>query len=235
MLARCRSCCGADHAEEDGTLTPSSVGRGGAMPTWSSSPRGLRGMEDRLMMSSNVEVQRKIVVLGFRGVGKSALISRFVDNQFSDVYEPTIEYTFRTTLVRNHVRFVCDILDTSAQDEYSSLSRQASVGVHGYILVYSSTSRTSFENVKLIHEKLLTVIGGATIPMILVATKYDHELREVSGEEGRNLATRWGYPFVECSAKKNWQIEQVFSVLLNVVEKDSGLLMEERDDTCILL
>jgi len=68
--------------------------------------------------------------------GKSALTSMFVDNQFLDIYEPTIEYTFRTTLIRNQVRFVCDILDTSAQDEYSTLSRQACLGVHGYILVY---------------------------------------------------------------------------------------------------
>jgi len=143
---------GASPGSEDG-VTPRS-GRSRTLSSWSSSPVGLRGLQERLVTVSvpQVDVQRKIVVLGFRGVGKSALIARFVEDQFVDAYEPTIEYTFRTTLLRNHVRFTCDILDTAAQDEYSTLSRQASVGVHGYILVYSTVSRTSFENVKHIHD-----------------------------------------------------------------------------------
>ena len=192
-----------------------------------------RRHKDRLL---SLEVQRKLVVLGFRGVGKSALIARFVQDHFLEVYEPTIEYTFRTTRLRNSVRFVCDVLDTAAQDEYSSLSRQACVGVHGYILVYSSTSRTSFENIKIIHNKVTNVIGGATIPMVLVATKVEmEEYREVLAKEGQALADRWGYPFVECSAKTNLNVDTVFSVLLAEVEKDSGLLAEEPNDKCSLL
>jgi Ras family protein len=226
-------CWRADGADADGAevATPVSV-RSSNLSTWSSSPR-LRPLDDRLLA---LEVQRKIVVLGFRGVGKSALITRFVEGQFLDSYEPTIEYTFRTTLVRNHVRFVCDILDTSAQDEYSSLSRQASVGVHGYVLVYSCTSRTSFDNVKVIHDKVLKVIGGATVPMALVATKQDLEdYREVLGKEGQALASRWGYPFIECSAKTNWNVDQVFKLLLTTIERESGLLTDDKEDSCALL
>jgi len=193
----------------------------------------MRGLEERLL---TLEVQRKLVVLGFRGVGKSALIARFVDNKFLDQYEPTIEYTYRTTLLRKNVRFVCDILDTSAQDEYSSLSRQASVGVHGYILVYSSISRTSFENVKVIHDKVLNVFGGATIPMVLVATKIDvEEFREVLPQEGRALASRWGCPFIECSAKEDWGVDDVFQILLGSVEQETGLLREEQEESCTIL
>ncbi|GBG30111.1 Ras-like protein [Hondaea fermentalgiana] len=198
---------------------------------------GLRASHERLLSLPQIDVQRKIVVLGFRGVGKSALIARFVDDNFLDMYEPTIEYTFRTTLLRKQVRFTCDILDTSAQDEYSTLSRQASVGVHGYILVYSAVSRTSFENVKHIHDKLLRVIGGQTIPMILVATKCDlDDFREVSIDEGKQVAKAWGYPFVPCSAKQNWNVEEVFIRLLHEVEADSGLLAEDDDEpNCAIL
>jgi len=203
----------------------------GGVSSWTNSP--VRSMEERLLA---IEVNRKIVMLGYRGVGKSALVSRFVQGQFLDTYEPTIEYTFRKVQSRNNVRFVCDILDTSAQDEYSSLSRQASVGVHGYILVYSCTSRTSFENIKVIHDKIINVIGGPTIPMIIVATKFDlKEFSEVSSSEGKQLAASLGYSFVECSAKTYWNVDLVFSTILGTIEQESGLLKEAQSDRCTIL
>jgi Ras family protein len=175
-------------------------------------------------------------VLGFRGVGKSALIARLVDNRFLASHEPTIEYTFRTTLVHNSIHFACDILDTSAQDEYSSLSRQACIGVHGYVLVYSITSRISYENIKVVHEKLTSVLCGSSIPMILVATKCDwDEYREVSTTEGQTLARMWDCPFLECSAKADIHVEKVFYTLLAAVEKQSGFLPKENKETCTLL
>ena len=93
--------------------------------------------------------------------------------RFVDFYDPTIENTFRIAVTISKIRFVCDILDTAGQDEYSSISRHASVGVHGYVLVYSSTSRASYEDVKMIHDKLLKSIGAEDVPIILVATKCD--------------------------------------------------------------
>lgn len=127
-------------------------------------------------------------MLGFRGVGKTALSTQFAESKlrltlyatltqsvarFVDFYDPTIENTFRTTICISKARFVCDILDTAGQDEYSSISRHASVGVHGYLLIYSSTSRASYEDVKMIHDKLLSNIGAESVPCILVATKCD--------------------------------------------------------------
>ena len=95
------------------------------------------------------------------------------EGRFVDFYDPTIENTFRLTVPLNKTAVVCDILDTAGQDEYSSISRHASVGVHGYMLVYSSTSRASYEDVKMIHDKLLKSIGAEAVPIILVATKCD--------------------------------------------------------------
>lgn len=105
--------------------------------------------------------------------GKSALVAQFVEKRFLDSYEPTIENTFRTELRLRRVQFTCDILDTAGQDEYSSISRQASVGVHGYLLVFSINSRSSFEAVKMIHDKFLSSIGAESIPTVLVGTKSD--------------------------------------------------------------
>lgn len=62
---------------------------------------------------------------------------------------------------------------SAAQDEYSSLSRKASVGVHGYVLVYSVCSQSSFAKLGLIRDRLLSVVGSSQVPMVLVGNKMD--------------------------------------------------------------
>lgn len=58
-------------------------------------------------------VHRKIAVLGFRAVGKSALTNSFVTGTFSEVYDPTIETTHHKTIRFKKVHFATDIVDTA--------------------------------------------------------------------------------------------------------------------------
>ncbi|KAF1331573.1 Ferrous iron transporter b, partial [Globisporangium splendens] len=121
-----------------------------------------------------VEVQRKLTVLGFPGVGKSSLTTCFVENRFVENYDPTIENTFHKTIRFRNAHFVTDIVDTAGMDEYANFSQAASVGVHGYVLVYSIGSRTSFDKLKLINEKLLNMLGSKP-PRVLVGSMSDLE------------------------------------------------------------
>ena len=88
--------------------------------------------------------KRKIAVLGYRGVGKSSTIIRFVDDHFADMYHPTIESTFRKTIKVRGQEYQIDIVDTAGMDEHSMFLSQYTLGVHGYVLVYSVASRSSF-------------------------------------------------------------------------------------------
>lgn len=60
-----------------------------------------------------VEVQRKLTVLGYPGVGKSSLTTCFVENRFVENYDPTIENTFHKTIRVRNAHFVTDIVDTA--------------------------------------------------------------------------------------------------------------------------
>ncbi|ETV67137.1 hypothetical protein H257_16546 [Aphanomyces astaci] len=182
-----------------------------------------------------VEVQRKLTVLGYPGVGKSSLTTCFVENRFVENYDPTIENTFHKTVRFKHAHFVTDIVDTAGMDEYSHFSQAASVGVHGYVLVYSICSRTSFEKLKLINEKLVNLLGSEP-PRVLVGSMSDLEgNRQVSLEEGQQAARQWGCPFTECSAKQNENINEVFTYLIREIERDSGLLAVDADTSCVVL
>lgn len=59
-------------------------------------------------------------------------------------------------------------------DEYSKLSRNASLGVHGYVLVFSVTSKLSLEKIRIINDMLIKLLGNTSdIPRVLVGTMCD--------------------------------------------------------------
>jgi GTPase SAR1 family protein len=70
---------------------------------------------------------------------------------------------------RQHLLF----LFFSIQDEYSLFQKHYAIGIHGYILVYSVTSKKSFEMVKIINDKLLNSLGTEKVPRVLVGNKTD--------------------------------------------------------------
>lgn len=74
--------------------------------------------------------------------------------------------------------------------------------MNGYVLVYSISSRSSFEMIKIIRDKLLDFTGLEVIPCVVVGNKTDLNIqRQVSTQEGLELAQSWNCPFVETSAK----------------------------------
>lgn len=174
--------------------------------------------------------------MGFRAVGKSTVTIQFVENHFVDAYHPTIENTFHKVIKYGNDEFLTEIVDTAGQDEYSIFQRQYAVGIHGYVLVYSITSRTSFEMVKIINDKILNALGTDKVPRVLVGNKKDlsHE-RQISYEEGQALANKWGCAFVETSAKHNEDnnIARVFLLLTEAIQKET--MPEENKGRCIIM
>jgi len=167
--------------------------------------------------------QRKIAVMGYRSVGKSSLSIQFVEGQFVDSYDPTIENTFTKSTRVNSQEYEIKLIDTAGQDEYSILPLQYSIDVHGYVLVYSITSLKSFEVVKTIYEKLMDVTGKVHLPIVLVGNKTDlHLERTISVEEGRKLAENWNAIFLETSAKQNASVSDIFHNLVGEIEKADG-------------
>ncbi|XP_072423295.1 GTP-binding protein Rheb-like isoform X2 [Chiloscyllium punctatum] len=158
---------------------------------------------------------RKIAVLGYRSVGKSSLTIQFVEGQFIECYDPTIENTFNKTINFDGQDFYLQLVDTAGQDEYSMFSRSHTVDVHGYVLVYSVTSMKSFEVIKVIHSKLLDMVG---------------KIQVVQTEEGKKLADSWGAAFLESSAKQNDTTVQIFKMIIQEIEKADGCTRDRKCD-----
>ena len=84
------------------------------------------------------------MVLGDGGVGKSALTLQYVQNNFLDYHDPTIEdaYVHRTTV--DGQACLLDILDTAGQAEFTAMREQYMRGGEGFLICYSIANRHSF-------------------------------------------------------------------------------------------
>eukprot|EP01130_Rhizamoeba_saxonica_P007435 TRINITY_DN3009_c0_g1_i1.p1 TRINITY_DN3009_c0_g1~~TRINITY_DN3009_c0_g1_i1.p1 ORF type:complete len:333 (+),score=73.47 TRINITY_DN3009_c0_g1_i1:57-1055(+) len=117
---------------------------------------------------------------------------------------------------------VLDILDTAGQEEYSAMRDQYYTIGQGFILTYSITSRSSFDECRTILHSLYRVKDIEDVPIILVGNKVDLEHdRQVSVEEGIEFANTHGMPFLEVSAKTRINIEEIFFQLVRLIPRVS--------------
>ncbi|KAH7930092.1 hypothetical protein BV22DRAFT_1109521 [Leucogyrophana mollusca] len=192
-------------------------------------------------MAANTLRKRKIAVLGSRSVGKSSLVVQFIENHFVESYYPTIESTFSKGVVYRGVEYDCDIIDTAGQDEYSILNSKHAIGIHGYVLVYSVTSRRSFDMIKIVYDKIVDFCGKNDIPCVIVGSKIDLQAssnsRQVPPDEGEELAKTNKAAWVETSAKDNVNVGKVFELCLAEIEKRSphGQADQPEASKCLIM
>lgn len=76
-----------------------------------------------------------------------------------------------------------DVLDTAGQEEYSAMREQYMRTGEGFLLVYSITSRQSYEEIMTFQQQILRVKDKDYFPIIVVGNKCDLESeRQVSTE-----------------------------------------------------
>ncbi|XP_052219367.1 ras-related and estrogen-regulated growth inhibitor-like [Dreissena polymorpha] len=147
----------------------------------------------------NKAVESKICILGGPGVGKSALVVRFLTRRFIWEYDPTLECTYKHQTTIDDEPVALEILDTAGQEW--TLHREGHVRwADGFVLVYAVNDRNSFEEVANIKQSL-DEIKKTNVQCVLVGNKIDllHEVR-VPYTEGERLANDWACAFFETSA-----------------------------------
>jgi len=87
--------------------------------------------------------------------GKSALTIQLVSHRFAEIYDPTIEDTYRKQVTVDSRACMLDILDTAGQEEYSVVRAQYMHTGDGFMLIYAITDRASFEDLHDFREEIL--------------------------------------------------------------------------------
>jgi len=183
---------------------------------------GSGGSAGQISNSGNSGLRRyRIVVLGDGGVGKSALTLQYVQHNFIDYHDPTIEDAYQQRTVIDSEPCLLDILDTAGQVEFTAMREQYMRCGEGFIICYSITDRHSFNEAVEYRNLITKVRATEEVPVILVANKVDLEQtrRLVDTSEGQALATKFGCSFYETSAAQRRHVDDVFHTLVREIRK----------------
>ena len=164
----------------------------------------------------------KLVVLGESGVGKTSIVTRFL-NANSQLSEITLPRTLQSEDHFERLRFRdksvhLHIVDVGGHEltKASCLAPQIFRRVRGAVIAFDLLSEMSFLEVpnwvKVVREKC-----GEELPIVLVGNKDDELERWVDSRRVEEFARRENLFYIESSAKSGKNIDEIFSVLMDLM------------------
>eukprot|EP01063_Lacrimia_lanifica_P008254 TRINITY_DN15332_c0_g1_i1.p1 TRINITY_DN15332_c0_g1~~TRINITY_DN15332_c0_g1_i1.p1 ORF type:complete len:223 (+),score=79.74 TRINITY_DN15332_c0_g1_i1:167-835(+) len=158
----------------------------------------------------------KVVLLGETGVGKSSLVQRLVQGDFTEGQKSTVGASFFHCSVPvrgGHVYL--DLWDTAGQERYRALAKMYYRGASAAIVTYDITSAGSFVRAQEWVRELHT---QSTDPLILVLAGNKRDLvdddptrRRVAAAEVEQYAHEHSALVVETSAKDATNVRGMFA------------------------
>ena len=182
------------------------------------------------MNDDNYDLILKLVIIGDSGVGKTNILSRYNNNEFSLITQPTVGVEFGNKIIKKENKSIkLQIWDTAGQERYKAITNAFYKGSKGAFVVYDITRKESFINIdKWIGE--LKTNGSDDILIVLVGNKTDLEdKREVLTEEVEKKAKQYGIAFCETSALNGQNIEHAFDILIEQILKDVDKIKEKEN------
>ncbi|CAM9997173.1 unnamed protein product [Bubo scandiacus] len=162
----------------------------------------------------------KLLLIGDSGVGKTCLIIRFAEDNFTSTYISTIGIDFKIRTVDiDGRRSSCK---SAGQERFKTITTAYYRGAVGIILVYDITDEKSFENIQN-WMKSIKENASAGVERLLIGNKCDMEgKRKVQRDAAEKLAKEHGIRFFETSAKSSVNVEEAFSTLArDILQKSS--------------
>ncbi|KAM3129905.1 hypothetical protein pb186bvf_018014 [Paramecium bursaria] len=193
----------------------------------------------KIIMYNNSQYvyQFKLIFLGDQNVGKAQIINQFSDQQlYIDIDTSFVFDLGRKCLQIDDTKIKLQIFHPAGQESFRSIVSSYYKNAAGAILVYDKNNRTSFNNLqRWINE--LTIQCHPQLTLLLVATNRALQSdRQVSFDEGKQFAKRFGIEFMEVSISDPKNIEQLFSAICqDILQKIKLGLMDINDQSLGIL
>eukprot|EP01129_Flabellula_baltica_P012694 TRINITY_DN576_c0_g1_i1.p1 TRINITY_DN576_c0_g1~~TRINITY_DN576_c0_g1_i1.p1 ORF type:complete len:200 (-),score=43.47 TRINITY_DN576_c0_g1_i1:116-715(-) len=174
-------------------------------------------VNERIQLASSkrdedsVGMKFKIILIGDNAVGKSSILYRFSDEVFDEGFSPSLnklDFREKSVQVDGH-DVVLSLWDTAGQERFRNITSSYFRGSHGVFIVFDVSNRSSFKNLS----KWITEVNKYSsdhVVRILIGNKTDVNDREVSREEGEELAVNFDLKYFEVSAKSGDNIHEIF-------------------------
>ncbi len=172
-------------------------------------------MDKKPMFTTEYDYLFKVLLIGDIGVGKSSIFNRFGKASYTEDLKSTIGVDFLSIILDDvpgakSEKLMVQLWDTAGQEKFRTITRTYFKGAHGAIIVYDITNKSSFNSV---HSWVQDVDQYSTlgITKLLIGNKSDEtSSRQVTFEEGQELANMYKMQFIETSAKENTNVKEAF-------------------------
>ncbi|XP_062875157.1 rasd family member 4 [Trichomycterus rosablanca] len=178
-------------------------------------------------MSLEVKEKKEVrlVFMGAAGVGKTALIQRFLWESFEPKHRRTVEELHSMEYEVAGVKVTVHIMDTSGSYSFPAMRKLSIQNGDAFALVYSVDDPESLKVVKSLRKEILEVKENKFTPVVVVGNKTDLEAerRVYADDVLATMELDWNNCFLEASAKENNNVLEVFRELLQQVNVPSRL------------
>ncbi|CAD86931.2 GTP-binding protein rho4 [Schizosaccharomyces pombe] len=195
---------------------------------------------------SKSETSKKLVVVGDGGCGKTCLLIVFSSGTFPERYVPTVFENYITDITYGPNSKVIELAlwDTAGQEEYDRLRPLSYPNSNVILLCFSIDCPASLNNVT---EKWYPEVQHfcPRTPIVLVGLKADlrkdrnatevlrtQGLTPVTYQQAQSVALSMNAPYVECSAKENTGVNEVFQLAVGLTIKKSFSFSKK---SCVIL
>lgn len=156
----------------------------------------------------------KVVVAGAGGVGKTALIQRYVTGTFIEDHKMTIgaQFSIKDIELENNEKVRLQLWDFAGEERFRFLLGDYCRGASGAFVCYDITDYATFEQIP----EWLRIIrkNAGMIPIILVGNKYDLPNHEVELETADQYSEQAKCLMnVFCSSKLNLNVQDMFTAM----------------------
>ena len=166
-------------------------------------------------MSGDIE-EIKITLLGNPGVGKTCIISKYIENTFSENIESTLGVNYSEKILKKKGKDIqLNIWDTAGQEKFHSLGKYFYKDSYVICLVYDITDQDSLDKLKDTWYPDLLKNGEKYKILAVVGNKCDlYENDQLASEEqAKAFANEINAIFMLTSAKTGDGIDKLFDTL----------------------
>jgi small GTP-binding protein len=130
----------------------------------------------------------------------------------------TVGVDFKIKTLRQDGKVIkLQIWDTAGQERFRSITKSYYSGSHGVAVVYDVSNFESFKKVDFWMQEIERASGTEIHCKILIGNKSDLPDRQVTSEQGEELAKRYEIPFMETSAKDSTNVQDMFQAMITKI------------------
>ena len=165
-----------------------------------------------------MEKKYKIVLIGDTRVGKTSIVNKRIDPEYSLTSRSTIGCSCSEIKQDNKV---ISVWDTAGQEMYRSLVPSYFRNTDAAFVVYDPTDEMSYKSVEFWYDIAMKSIDHE-IPFYIVENKIDlDDKAKINIGEARSLAEKLNMHYFRVSAKTGEGIRELFMDAINKIESNA--------------